>query len=323
MEDKQGSSNEQGKTEPTPPPPPATVPTADIPPVPPIAGQGAASPGSKEQSYDLRPLGEDKFTKNDKVMMWLTGVIALGTLVSAVAIFMQWREMVGGGKQTDQIIEAANINACAARKSAQAAKDFADSTAKISVGIGDAVNKLNTQAQQTRELSQTSKDTLHISERAYLEVGIGAFDISGKTLRLPITNSGHIPSGRGKMTVHEETLDMSLFSATHNAFVVERHWTEDEFNALAPGNPTNDVVTLPNLDGDQFTTGRQKIIVTGVVTYNDGFSGTSEQRWSFCISSDVRLGAQTASLFPCNANEQLPIAIAHDEYPSPKYHRAN
>jgi ElaB/YqjD/DUF883 family membrane-anchored ribosome-binding protein len=36
-----------------------------------------------------------------------TIVIAVGTLVSAAAIVLQWREMVGGGTQTDQIITAA------------------------------------------------------------------------------------------------------------------------------------------------------------------------------------------------------------------------
>jgi hypothetical protein len=157
MQDKPEGSKEQSQTEPSPPPPPAPIPPADITPIPPIAGQGAAPPSRDEQPRNPNPPPEDKFTKNDKVMMWLTGVIAFGTLVSAVAIGLQWREMVGGGKQTEQIIAAANINAEAATKSAQAAKDFADSAVKINAGVGDAAGKLNTQAGATQKLAQAAR----------------------------------------------------------------------------------------------------------------------------------------------------------------------
>jgi hypothetical protein len=43
---------------------------------------------------------------SDAVMLLLTAFIALGTLVSAVAISLQWREMIGGGKQTRDIVKA-------------------------------------------------------------------------------------------------------------------------------------------------------------------------------------------------------------------------
>src|ERR1035438_10389785 len=47
-------------------------------------------------------------SKSEKIMVWATCVIAAGTLVSAGAIYLQWREMVGGGTQTDKMINAAN-----------------------------------------------------------------------------------------------------------------------------------------------------------------------------------------------------------------------
>jgi hypothetical protein len=321
VNDKQEGSKEQNQAEPTPPPPTARIPSTNPPPVPTINSQSAAYISNNELPRNPPPI--EKLSKNDKVMICLTGVIALGTLVSALAIGMQWREMVGGGHQTDQIIEAANKSKEAAERSAQAARDFSDNAAKINMGIGEAVGKLNIQAQQTKELAQTSKDALHISERAYIEVGVGPFDIPSKRLQLPINNSGHLPSGRAKITVHEETLDMSLFSATHNANVIERHWTEDEFTSFAPGNSTFINVFMPKLDSQQISLNRQKIVVTGTVIYNDGFSGTPEQKWQFCIGSDLRPGTDTPVLFPCNPNEQLPIAVADDKYPDPQYRSAH
>ncbi|HEV2709820.1 MAG TPA: hypothetical protein VGU67_06400 [Edaphobacter sp.] len=65
--------------------------------------------------------------------------------------------MVGGGKQTTQIIEAANKSKDAAEKSAQAARDFADTAADINDGIHDAVTKLNIQASSTHDLALQAK----------------------------------------------------------------------------------------------------------------------------------------------------------------------
>lgn len=75
-------------------PPPIQPPIQPLPPPP--------KPPHKD-----RHSGE-KISTSDKIMAAATVVIAVGTLVSAAAIVLQWREMVGGGTQTDQIINAAN-----------------------------------------------------------------------------------------------------------------------------------------------------------------------------------------------------------------------
>jgi len=116
MQDKNGSKNEQGQAAPTLPPPTAPIPPTDQPPVPPIAGQGAAPPSGYKAPRNPPKPPEDKFTKNDKVMMWLTGVIAFGTLVSALAIGFQWHEMHEGGKDTHDLAVAAGKQADAAKE---------------------------------------------------------------------------------------------------------------------------------------------------------------------------------------------------------------
>ncbi|HMD77670.1 MAG TPA: hypothetical protein VKG86_09875 [Terracidiphilus sp.] len=74
---------------------------------PPIQPPVQPLPPPPKPPHKDRHSGE-KISTSDKIMAAATVVIAVGTLVSAAAIVLQWREMVGGGTQTDQIINAAN-----------------------------------------------------------------------------------------------------------------------------------------------------------------------------------------------------------------------
>lgn len=88
-----------------------------------------------------------RVTFSDALMIVLTGWIALGTMVSAIAIAFQWHEMHIGGKDTTRIADASEKQTLAAQK-------FADSAKEINTGIGTAVDKLNIQAEQTRNLAR-------------------------------------------------------------------------------------------------------------------------------------------------------------------------
>jgi hypothetical protein len=96
--DEQKNAGQQKEETPKEVPPPAPPPID--PPQPP------PNPDPEENENENKP--KKSSTISDKVMIWATCVIAAGTLVSAVAIVLQWREMVGGGTQTEQIIAAAN-----------------------------------------------------------------------------------------------------------------------------------------------------------------------------------------------------------------------
>jgi hypothetical protein len=116
-------------------------------------------------------------------------------LFSAIAIayfaYAQWHTTIknneSNSEQTAKLIAAANINACAAKKSAQAARDFADTAEKINVGIGNAVDKLEEQARAietsrksseaaSRTALQTSIDSSRLEERPW--VGCTGFAIT-------------------------------------------------------------------------------------------------------------------------------------------------
>src|ERR1017187_3195084 len=107
------------------------------------------------------------------------GLIAVATVVIAIAGGFTWWEAHGAGEQTEKLISAANINAGAAKQSAQASRDFADTAGKINAGILDAVGKLDAQAKAMEESRISSEsastrsltaiiDNFHQEQRAWV-----------------------------------------------------------------------------------------------------------------------------------------------------------
>lgn len=79
------------------------------------------------------PIGRPKWT--DIAIVILTGGIVL-------LAYMQWREMHGAGKQSDDLIKAATVQADAAGKNAKAAAGFATSADEIREETRRAVREL-------------------------------------------------------------------------------------------------------------------------------------------------------------------------------------
>jgi hypothetical protein len=311
MQDKPEGGHEQAQVAPTSPPPLAPIPPANISPVPLIAGQDTTSKGGDEQPRNPPP--EDKFTKNDKVMIGLTVAIALGTIVSAGAIVLQWREMVGGGKQTDKIIAAANINADAATKSAKAAQDFATNAGNINTAMGKAVEKLNLQAAATKSvadqaLSQAAiasgqLQVMQTDERAWLEFRIqqpqAAGDVSlpttsGQPLDLPIQimNSGKTVARNVVIDVFVEILDSSQEASLDNVSDLANHRHERSTTGTIFPNADYKLHVTRHWDKGEIglVTARELtslhesksyISTYGIITYDDVFN---KHHWTkFCF----------------------------------------
>jgi hypothetical protein len=136
---------------------------------------------------------------SDAVMIGLTFFIALGTVVSAVAIGFQWWELHIGGKDTTRIADAAQKQACAANRSADAAQQFADTAALISGGIGDAVKKLEAQAKNSAAAIKATQDAMRQDQRAWVVLrGVGGRPELDKpwTIQVVFTNTGKTPAKR-------------------------------------------------------------------------------------------------------------------------------
>jgi Spy/CpxP family protein refolding chaperone len=142
-------------------------------------------------------------------MVRATCVIALGTLVSAGAIVLQWREMVGGGTQTDQIISAANgIKTAQSQLVSDNKQVLADNRQAIADVLRQNREELTSALQQNRgalraqtsaangELAAIQKQT-EASERPWLDIEVtvdGPLTFGTNEALIPftvtLTNSG-------------------------------------------------------------------------------------------------------------------------------------
>jgi hypothetical protein len=282
---------------------------------------GNASPPPPDQPSEGHSRRE-KMSISDKIMSIATIVIAIGTLVSAAAIVMQWREMVGGGKQTDALIEAAKTNACAA-------KSFAASAASINTGVENAVQQLDAQAKATQQATKaaksaadTARESLHISQRAYLSVVNPGLDMTNAKISFHIVNNGHIPAGRVTMLSH-----MGIFKTVpikdvpQQAEVISRYWVANTFKAVPIGDVLVFNADLLGFNQAEVSVGHQNILFVGTINYNDGFPSDPSTLLPFCVLSVYSPATNAITMSSCDPEYWLPEAIKADKYPSPKYKR--
>lgn len=126
----------------------------------------------------------------DAVMLLLTAFIALGTIVSAVAIAFQWSEMHKGGADTKAIADAAKTQACAARR-------FAKSAEGINTEIGIAEGDFAQMAQNSADSIQATQEAMRQDQRAWM----GLDSVTGKPegdkpfdIMLALKNTGRTPA---------------------------------------------------------------------------------------------------------------------------------
>lgn len=108
-------------------------------------------------------------------MIILTAVIALFT---AANVIVYWCEAESASKQAQKLIEAANIQACAAAKSAKAASDLAGETKSIAERALTQVGATNALATQAKRSADISKSALENQERPW--IGLDYVDITDK-----------------------------------------------------------------------------------------------------------------------------------------------
>ncbi|MGF7181445.1 hypothetical protein [Tunturiibacter psychrotolerans] len=261
--------------------------------------------------YLWRRFKASTITNQSSIVFGIIVTIAtVGNLaVSTIQFRTAKQNAIDSGRQAQHLIDAADrIN--------DAADRFSKSSADISLGVNSAVDKLGAQADATKSAAETSKDALHISERAYLQTTGEVLDVPNKRIKFIIVNTGHIPPGHLTGTIHESTLDISDIQHSR---VIEMHWTEDQSESLVSGGTAVNV-NVPKFDEVATKAGRQQVIVTGKITYNDGFPNTKAKEWPFCVSTGLR-GTEVKNivLFPCDSTTELPIAVRMDKYPDPRY----
>lgn len=136
------------------------------------------------------------FSKSEWVNVFLTAVIAATGVVGIVLV-------IQGESDTARIRDAAEKEAGAAAKSAQAARDFADTAALINGGIGDAVKKLDAQAKATQKSVELSANQFRLAQASDLAV-LNASLVDRVTSRFTIVNFGNLAAKNIVVRVRED-----------------------------------------------------------------------------------------------------------------------
>jgi hypothetical protein len=273
---------------------------------------------------------KENMSKSDWIMSIFTGVIAVGTIVSAVAIVLQWREMKSGSADTTAIRLAAQQQADSAEKirlaserNATAAEGFATSAGHINDGISAAVLKLDAQAKATQEsanaaksAAKTAQETLHVSERAYIVPLQPALSPEGKNVSLPFANVGHLEADQVQAVVHEATIEIAHPDVVSEIVPTEVHWKRLTIESIFPGPGNTIEFPLPAGDSTKINTGLQQIFLVGFITYKDGFAVEGEQKGFFCFASIYLPYAKKLSWNPCDSQKYMAELTKLDGYPA-------
>ena len=260
-----------------------------------------------------------------------TGLIAVFTIALACVGYLQYQEIRDSGiessVQMDQMIhqyrsQVAQLKrqagdthdlAVQTKDLADRMKDQADRTKTIAEQAVVQANSAKLSAQAAKRAADIADQTLHISERAYVVAGVPEFDFPAKTIRLPIINNGHIPSGKVTIRLLESTYRLEnpdINGILLDAVLIESHQKDGEVQYLAQGGGYSINITIPDVIEDKIKTGYQAVRFSGVISYNNGFPSTPLQTWEFCTRSYYVVPTNQLSLAPCDptSDAQNPIS---------------
>jgi hypothetical protein len=107
---------------------------------------------------------------SEKVTVFLTIAIVGVSISQAVIYFQQKRIMESSGHQTQQLIDAANIQACAANRNANAAASFSESAKGINTQTALAVGDFQRMATAAENNIRAIQESSRNDQRAWLGV---------------------------------------------------------------------------------------------------------------------------------------------------------
>ena len=257
---------------------------------------------------------------HNKALVLTSVLVAFGTLFYAgVAVFQVWL-MVENGKHTDQQIGRVIDNVNWLARSADWSQKVTQKQAR------DTVEEMRKQtatqertARAARKTAQISSDALYISERAYIDIFAPVIDISLKSVFLPITNTGHIPSGKIIVEAHQALYNPPRPGVPPDNYPVEWSWQRTHLDGIPNGNPVRILVPFKSMDRQRLIDGIEEVIIAGTISYADGFPNTPQATRDFCWRSVNNTTAQYINLSPCDAKTILPILKQLDGYPNNEF----
>lgn len=226
---------------------------------------------------------------------WLIGIGIATLLINSIIALIYWDQLKEMRKATEAASGSVNIAAYALRENQRQ--------------FNETLGQMKEQTKAQANAAETAKETLRVSERAYL--AIGGLTMSGNPMHLimPMINTGHIPAKDVSVLVFEET----IFSNTN---FLEGHWSQFEFKEeIPPGNALYSITTSSGADADEVAKGAQIVTVAGSVEYNYGFPKTPNETTWFCFHSIYDEGVKTSRFMPCDTEAMIPIMKKDIQYP--------
>jgi hypothetical protein len=231
----------------------------------------------------------------------LTGlIVALGTVFGTGAVIVQVCLMQRNNRQTSeqiaQIIQAANVQASAARQIAdasnrnvEAANKFSASAEGINTHTANAVGEFHRLADSSEKSIGRSQEAFKNEQRAWIGVSMGGVNYSTtpSTLLIYLSNSGRTPA----FNVSEITYkNSSVYGGDTLSYEVPITQEPSTKGTLPPGFPlgvTYEIKVVPPRDVVSMGSLKFVIIYSGKITYDDAFKRPHWTQYCFYATGFV------------------------------------
>ena len=292
-----------------------------------IPAPKSAPPEQPATAQQLEEVEEKMSAYERSTLRWARAAVIISVL-AFLGILFQGIEMFLGSTDTHNLAVAAANQATWTQKLSEHMQTQADRTKDLADRMKDQADETKIiakqaviQANAAKSAAETANKALHISERAYIVIALPTLDTTTKYITVPVINTGHIPSGRVVVTVHEATIDhVDIKKKTQRISPTEAHWKHYEFASIpTTGQIMNFNIPVPALDTDRLNAGREQIFLVGIISYNDGFADDPAQQWPFCEGSAMLPQSKNLQWVICDPSAYLLEAIKSDRYPDNEY----
>jgi hypothetical protein len=251
-------------------------------------------------------------------VQWTEVFGALAVVIGGLVCYIYWNqlqvmsrqlgEMQGTTSQTSQLI----VNAA---HQASGIHDLAVAAGKQADQASIQAEAAKVSADAAKSAAETAKYALHVSERAYISVVSPQLDLSKKVTTLQVINSGQLPSGPGDEVIHEATVDTGQGLSLPQT-VVECHWKTTKLGSLVRGTASSIIIPVPNASQTKLEAGLEVVLVSGYVTYSDGFPEDGTQKLSVCVQTTYHAVEKQLIWINCDPASIIPKMEAMDGYPN-------
>jgi len=236
-----------------------------------------------------------------RFVIWVNAATAVFTLLAFIAA-AHYASIAG-----DQLKEMRRTN-CLTQKA----------LANSDTALKQTLEKMQGQIDATNDYSV-------VAAGAYLTSYGAHIDTNSKSFYVNVLNIGHL-SADGEMTIFEMTVDRGEQTKFTVGFPIGKkldgYWTRSTFLGATYATPPIIRNPLPNFSQDDYVQGKIAVIVSGELTYRDGFPKTPAHTVPFCWISFENLQTHQQDGIPCEeqrmtARIKRAIGFPNSKMPEP------